>query len=153
MEAIVDPKDFWTTQQKKSILQSIARFQKKFPQLRLAFLFTDVPAHYDFHLYAYWYCNVAPLGPDEQTEDRLWTILFAYDTKMHRMAVVPCYKIEPFVSEDQWDTLLRATQNSWKLRDTCGIECFISLLRECLIDVSQRFKRVVNRGKGNVIGS
>jgi hypothetical protein len=145
LEAIVDPKDFWTPKQKNQILRLIAQFKKKFPQLRLAFLFTEVPAHHDFHLYAYWYCNVAPLGEDEQSEDRLWTILFAYDTKMHRMAVVPCYKIEPFVSDDQWDGLLLTTQSRWKLREIVGIKSFIALLRDCLTKNSERFKGGVKR--------
>jgi hypothetical protein len=145
LEAIVDTKGYWTVKQKLYILRLIARFQKKFPQLRLCFLFADIPAHYDIHLYAYWYCNVAPLGADEQPQDRFWTILFAYDSYRHRMAVMPCYKIEPFVSDDQWDTLLLSTQSSWKLRDTIGIKCFITLLRDCLIDASQRCKGSVKR--------
>jgi hypothetical protein len=137
---IVDPKDFLAPRQKNRILPHIARFQKKLPQLRLCFLFTEVPAHYDFHLYAYWYCNVAPLGPSEKPEDRLWTILVAYDTNMHRMAVVPCYKIEPFVSDDQWDFLLRAAQTRWKIRETVSIEYFILLLRDYLSKASQRIR-------------
>ncbi len=146
MESIVDPQNLFTTSEKKSFIRAISLFEKKFPQIRLTLLRTELPPRYDIKVFAFWYFNVAPLRSGEQAEDRMWSILLVQDPDNRRIAVIGGYLIEPFISADQWDALLFSLKNEWQNAGRSNaLKCFIHKLSDILqasfVDCSKKIPR------------
>lgn len=146
MESIVDPHELFTASEKKSLGRTISRFEKKFPQIHLTLLRTELPLRYDIKVFAFWYFNVAPLRAGEQAEDRMWSILLVQDPDNRRIAVIGGYLIEPFISSDQWEALLLTLKNEWQNAGRSNaLKCFIHKLSDILqasfVDCSKKIAR------------
>lgn len=123
--------------------------RRRFPQIHWCLLTISLPEHIRLRLFNFWLCNVSPAATTEDAEIRGWTILLTYDSAHDRMAITPCYQVEPLLADDEWEDLLTTVQSYTREIDILrGYREFFRHAETKLIAASRRMNAIIDRQEG-----
>lgn len=112
-----DTARLWDERDLRLIRNARQRALRRFPQFRWSFCTVELPADTNLRLYGFWMLNVAPIREDESERDRFWTVLVLANVTDHRIAVVPAYAAELWLTNDMWDKAIEAMFPAWQADD------------------------------------
>lgn len=124
--------------ERKRALRVIHQVERRFPQLTVAAVLTEVPAQAPLSAYAFWLFNRGQLtsAVEKGGDNRL--VMLLIDTGAAQAVTMPGYGLEPFVQETRLQSCLQAARQAL-LRGQYGqaIEAFTRELDRQLSEVCQ----------------
>lgn len=108
---MLDAAGLWTPSEHAAISRRVKVMGRRFPQIRWSVCSIDSEGIPNLRLFGFWMLNVSPLAAGETEEDRAWTILMVINAG--KVALVPGYGVEPWVSDDLWQRALREMSVPW----------------------------------------
>ena len=132
-----------TLPEMQRLREELRLFEKKFPQILLSVLLTELPTNHPVHEYAFWMANRARFSSLEKTRSDNYDLLLVIDTASDMAALVAGYGLEPYVSEDDLQEVLQALARPLRAGDWAGgihacLEALISKLRQCSANARQQ---------------
>jgi hypothetical protein len=117
----------------RSVNDARDRLGRRFPQFRWRICIVDLPPETSLALFGFWLLNACPLDESESVDDRAWTVLLLLNAGTGQAAVIPGYAAEPYLSDDEWKTVLTSMAEPWQ-RGRVGdaIVCFFKAGRRRL---------------------
>lgn len=106
MDQITDATHFLRSQEKERLLDAIDAFEVQFPQFFPAFYIAELPEGTKLPEFALWLLNRVKVTMLDEPRDSEQAFLFVIDLTSRAMTVVPGYRAEPFVSENDLRELL-----------------------------------------------
>jgi len=88
----------------------VARFNRRFPQVRWRICGAALGGQVSLPLFGFWLVNACPLMEGETEEDRGWTVLLLVDSETWNTSVTTGYRAEAWLSDDMWDKALAGTK-------------------------------------------
>jgi hypothetical protein len=152
MEELMDTAQCWDEKQAKFLRDQIARMRKRFPQVHWCLLSIHGSEQMSMRLFNFWFFNVSPVTEAEEQEQRHWTILLTYEKTLGQFAVMPGYRLEAMLSDDEWYDLLNTLKVSW--REGGMKRAYRDFFREAeakLTAASKRMNEIMHRSRGRSI--
>ncbi len=120
----------------EAIRKELRLFEKKFPQILLSVLVTELPPESRVHEYAFWMANRARFSSVEKKENDNFDLLLVLDVIAKEAALTTGYGLEPYVSEGALRSALEAMAAPLRKDDLprgihACIETLTVKLREC----------------------
>ena len=120
----------------ETIRKELRLFEKKFPQILLSVLVTELPTGTRVNDYAFWMANRARFSSVEKKESDNFDMLLVLDVMAKEAALTTGYGLEPFVSEEVLRRVLEAMAAPLRKGDLPGgihaaIQALTARLREC----------------------
>ncbi|MEO5917759.1 MAG: TPM domain-containing protein [Luteolibacter sp.] len=113
---------------------------RRFPQFQWRICSVGLPRETRLSLFGFWLLNACPFHENETLEERAWTILLLVNADTGQAAVIPGYAAEPFLSDDEWKTILATMAESWRAgKPADAIVRFFNGSREQLNRAWRRF--------------
>jgi hypothetical protein len=120
--------------------------RRRFPQFHWRICLVNLPADASLPVFGFWLLNACPMHDGESVEDRAWTILLLIDDASGEAAVIPGYGAEPFVSDDEWKSVLAPMSAPWRAgKPADAIVCYF---REARTRLDLAWKRFGSRRNG-----
>lgn len=113
-QPVNDTAKLWDEEDLRVIQRACRRAMRRFPQFRWSLCTVALPEGTNLRLYGFWMLNVAPIREAESERDRFWTVLVLINIRDHRIAVVPGYAAELWLTNDLWDKSIEAMIPAWK---------------------------------------
>ena len=88
--------------------------RRRFPQFQWKICTVCLPPETSLPLFGFWLLNACPFHEKETLEERAWTVLLLVNAVSGQAAVVTGYAAEPFLSDDEWKTILADMSEPWK---------------------------------------
>lgn len=88
--------------------------RRRFPQFHWRICIVDLPSDTSLPLFGFWLLNACPLDGSETIEDRAWTVLLLINAASGQAAAIPGYAAEPYVSDDEWKSILTTMAEPWQ---------------------------------------
>lgn len=148
LERFIDPEQFLSEGDRGRINRSLNTLSKKFPQVRLCFCILNLSEGVDLREFGFWLLNASPVNGPEEAKMRPWTILIIVDDLNGNISVTPGYAIEPFLSDQAWNLLMRKERQFFFARDY--VTAFLKLIegtKEILREGAERADRVVRNDR------
>ncbi len=120
----------------EAIRKALRLFEKKFPQILLSVLVTELPADSRVNEYAFWMANRARFSSVEKKENDNFDLLLVLDVVAKEAALTTGYGLEPYVSEEVLRGALEAMAAPLRKGDLpggilAGVQALTAKLREC----------------------
>jgi hypothetical protein len=145
----MDQSSYWNRASRKKIMGWLALMRRRFPQIHWCLLTISLPEHVRLRLFNFWLCNVSPTATAEDAEIRGWTILLTYDSSHDRMAITPCYQVEPLLADDEWEDLLTTVKSYTRESGILhGYREFFRHAERKLMAASRRMNAIIDRQEG-----
>ncbi|MEP6808956.1 MAG: TPM domain-containing protein [Chthoniobacterales bacterium] len=122
-----------------ALRKDLRLFEKKFPQILLSVLVTELPIGTKVNEYSFWMANRARFSSVEKTQNDNFDLLLVIDVVSKKAALVSGYGLEPYVSEEDLQDALQPTAaplRAGKIAD--GIRACIEALTAILREASAR---------------
>ncbi len=100
---------------------------RRFPQFQWRICSVCLPKETSLPVFGFWLLNACPLHPGETAENRAWTILLLINAATGQAAVIPGYSAEPFLSSDEWKSILSNMINPWRAKNP--VEAILRFLK------------------------
>ena len=114
--------------------------RRRFPQFKWKICTVCLPPETSLPLFGFWLLNACPFHEKETLEERAWTVLLLVNAVSGQAAVVTGYAAEPFLSDDEWKTILADMGEPWKAGKTAdAVLCFFQSSRNQLNRAWKRF--------------
>ena len=113
LRRLFDAADLWSKFEHGKIERRLKALERRFPQIRWSLYSMDAGDVANLRLFGFWLLNASPLAEGETEEQRAWTILVVFNGASGKVALVPGYGVEPWVSDDQWQRALSSMQERW----------------------------------------
>lgn len=97
----------------RKIVASRENLRRRFPQFQWRICLVELSKQTSLPLFGFWLLNTCPLDDGESMDDRAWTILLLINAGTGQAAVIPGYAAEPFLSDDEWKSILVTMADSW----------------------------------------
>ncbi len=114
---LLDAAGILTDDAKRKITATRELLMRRFPQFKWRICTISIPAETSMPLFGFWLLNACPLDKDESEKDRRWTVLLLINADTGKAAVVPGYAAEPFLSDDEWKSILVGMTHAWQRGD------------------------------------
>ena len=88
--------------------------RRRFPQFHWRICTVSLPEGTALPVFGFWLLNVCPLDGPETAEERASTFLLLVDVASGQAAVIPGYAVEPYLSDDDWKTILTDMTAPWQ---------------------------------------
>lgn len=88
--------------------------RRRFPQFQWKICSVCLPPETGLSLFGFWLLNVCPFHEKETLDERAWTVLLVINSQTGQAAVVPGYAAEPFLSDDEWKSILATMAPLWQ---------------------------------------
>lgn len=120
----------------EAIRKELRLFEKKFPQILLSVLVTELPAGSGVNEYAFWMANRARFSSVKKKENDNFDMLLVLDVVAQEAALTTGYGLEPYVNEEVLRSVLEAMAGPLRKGDLpggihAGIRALTTKLREC----------------------
>ncbi|MEP6821335.1 MAG: TPM domain-containing protein [Chthoniobacterales bacterium] len=120
----------------EAIRKKLRLFEKKFPQILLSVLVTELPAGSRVNEYAFWMANRARFSSVEKTENDNFDMLLVLDVVAKEAALTTGYGLEPYVSNEVLRSALEVMAGPLCKGDLprgihACLEALTAKLREC----------------------
>lgn len=120
----------------EAIRKELRLFEKKFPQILLSVLVTELPAGTRVNEYAFWMANRARFSSVEKKENENFDMLLVLDVVAKEAALTTGYGLEPYVSEEVLRSALEAMGGPLRKGDLPGgihacLQALTARLRDC----------------------
>jgi hypothetical protein len=103
---LLDVADIWSAKDERLIKAAVARFNRRFPQIRWRICGVALGPGASLPLFGFWLLNASPLAEGETSGDRSWTVLLLVDAVTRRASVTAGYRAEVWLSDDAWEKAL-----------------------------------------------
>jgi hypothetical protein len=90
--------------------------RRRFPQFQWRVCTVSLPQDTSLPLFGFWLLNACPLHASESADERAWTILLLINADSGQAAAVPGYAAEPFLSDDEWKSIISSMAEPWQAR-------------------------------------
>lgn len=107
---LLDAADLWDAKDQRMIKAAVARFNRRFPQIRWRICGVSLDPEASLPLFGFWLLNASPLTEGETDEDRSWTVILVMEEAAGRCSVTAGYRAEVWLSDDIWRKALGQTQ-------------------------------------------
>lgn len=119
----------------ETLREGLRLFEKKFPQVLLSVLITDLPAGSEAGEYAFWMANRARFSSVEKTGADNFDLLLVIDVISETAALTAGYGLERFVTEEDLAKAMTAVAGPLRKGDFAGairacLEKLTRILRE-----------------------
>lgn len=142
LQMVFDAADLWTTAEIGKMKKRLDRMQRRFPQIHWSIYSVDAGDVPNLRLFGFWLLNASPLAEGETEELRSWTILVIFNGASGKVALVPGYAAEPWVSDDQWQRALAEMSESWQAgKRWAGLKRFFDASEKALRQAHSRVRR------------
>ena len=111
---ILDATGILTESDQVKITGACAALKKRFPQFQWRVCTVSLPPEANLSLFGFWLLNACPLDAKGTADDRAWTVLLLINSGTGQAAAVPGYAAEPFLSDDEWKSILSAMTSVWR---------------------------------------
>lgn len=148
MQPFMDQAQCWSAENQKKLLSWVAGLRRVFPQIHWCLLTIDLPKETRLRIFNFWFFNVSPLLPEEDAEQRAWTILLTHDVANQRLAITPGYQVEPLLADDGWEQLMVMMKKNYQEKG--ALRAYRDFFRDCqtaLRDASLRMQELL-KSKG-----
>lgn len=105
---VTDMADELTGKELKMVRKAVARFQKRFPQVRCAVVASATPEKVSLPLYVFWLFNKGGLSSMVERGGANRLVLIVLDPSAQKLACMIGYGLEPFISEGRLAACLQA---------------------------------------------
>ena len=117
--------------------KTVARIQRRFPQLVLQVVMHEFPAEHPFSMHVFWLFNAGNFAGDSHRGKNNHALLIALDPARGEAAIMPGYGLEPFLKPETLDHLLELAGPAWeKSRWADGIFSVLDGLDQLLESVA-----------------
>lgn len=132
-----------TLPEMKVLRKALRLFEKKFPQILLSVLVTELPAGHGVEEYAFWMANRARFSSVEKTQNDNFDLLLLIDAASDMAALIAGYGLEPYVSEEDLQRALAALSRPLRAGDWAGaihacLQALSLTLRDCSVRAQKR---------------
>ena len=132
-----------TLPEMKSLRHELRLFEKKFPQILLSVLLTELPTNHPVREYAFWMANRARFSSLEKTGSDNYDLLLVIDVASDTAALVAGYGLELYVSENDLAEVLQALARPLRAGDWAGgihacLQALVAQLRECSVNARKQ---------------
>lgn len=111
---ILDASGILTESDQVKISAACAVLKKRFPQFQWCVYTVSLPPESNLSLFGFWLLNACPLDAKETADERAWTVLLLINSGTGQAAAVPGYAAEPFLSDDEWKSILSGMTSVWR---------------------------------------
>lgn len=111
---ILDVANIWDEKDQRAIKAAVARFNRRFPQIRWCICGVALGSEISLPLFGFWLLNASPLAEQETADDRSWTLLLLMDSDTRRACVTAGYRAEVWLSDDMWEKALAETKEPFR---------------------------------------
>lgn len=127
---------------RRRVVQAIASVERRFPQLAIAAVLTEVPPQAPLAAYAFWLFNRGRLSSAVETGGENRLVMLLIDTGSDRAIAMVGYGLEPFLQELHLQTCLQAAlQPLERGRFGPAIESFVRELDRQLCELCNLMPR------------
>ncbi len=124
-----------------TLRKALRLFEKKFPQILLSVLVTELPAQHPVGEFAFWMANRARFSSVEKVETDNFDLLLTVDVASQKAALVTGYGLEPFVQEEDLQVALEALARAMQTEKLApSIHVFLEALTKQLRQLSLQAK-------------
>jgi uncharacterized membrane protein YgcG len=151
LEVFIDPVGYLSEDARAKIEKSLFSLKKRFPQVSLSICIIDLVAESDPREFGFWMFNASKVRNEQEKVDRPWTILLLIDDQNGRASVTPGYAIEPFLNDEDWDSLLWMERKHFFAKDyELGVLRFIDGAMQILKEGAARSLRRTRKRSSRV---
>lgn len=111
---VLDAAGLWGPEELKVIEASREKLRRRFPQFKFHVCTVMLPEETSLPAFGFWLLNVSPMDVGETAEDRAWSVLFLIDVRSGNASVIPGYRAEPWISDDDWKKVMSACVAPWR---------------------------------------
>lgn len=111
---ILDVANIWDEKDQRAIKAAIARFNRRFPQIRWRICGVALGGEISLPLFGFWLLNASPLAAEETEKERSWTVLLLVDADTRRASITAGYRAEVWLSDDMWERALTETKEPFR---------------------------------------
>lgn len=127
---------------RRSVLAAIAQVERRFPQVDIAVVLTEVPEQAPLAAYAFWLFNRGQLSSAIQSGGENRLVLLLIDTQTRQAVTMIGYGLEPLMRESQLQACLQAASVALERgRFGQGIEAFVRELDRQFLEVCRLVPR------------
>lgn len=87
---------------------------RRFPQFHWKICIVNLPPEKPLPVFGLWLLNACPLQGSETPVSRAWTVLLLINAATGQAAAIPGYAAEPYVSDEEWKTILATMHGPWQ---------------------------------------
>ncbi|OYV06507.1 MAG: hypothetical protein CFE26_05915 [Verrucomicrobiales bacterium VVV1] len=147
LQMVLDAAGLWTDAELLLIKGRIEKLQRRFPQFHWSLYSLDAGEVSNLRLFGFWLLNASPLSEHETEEQRAWTILMVFNGASGKVALVPGYGAEPWVTDLQWQQALQAMSEGWNAgKRGHAVRRFFDASEKALQLAYSRVRRQLRRG-------
>jgi hypothetical protein len=111
---VLDAARIWKGDEVHAIEIAREKLRRRYPQFRLHVCSVMLPAETSLPAFGFWLLNVCPLYVDETSEERMWVVLLLINAATGRVAVIPGYSAERWLTSVECVKALEAMAPAWK---------------------------------------
>ncbi len=111
---VLDAAGLWDAEDLKKIEAAREKLRRRFPQFNFHVCTVMLPEDTSLPAFGFWLLNVCPMYVGESEEERAWSVLFLIDVKSGNAAVVPGYRAEPWISDEDWKKVMSSCVAPWR---------------------------------------
>lgn len=111
---VLDAAGLWNTGNLKAIEAAREKLRRRFPQFKFHICTVMLSEEISLPAFGFWMLNVSPMYVSETDEERAWSVLFLINAKDGNAAVIPGYRAEQWVSDEDWKKVVTASSGLWK---------------------------------------
>jgi len=142
LDHFIDPVGYLSEGARGKIDKALESLKQRFPQVSLSVCIIDLVEDTDPREFGFWMFNASQVRDEQEKASRPWTILLMIDDQNGRASVTPGYAIEPFLNEEDWESLLRMERKHFFAKDyETGVLRFIDGAGQILKEGAARVLR------------
>lgn len=146
IERYMDPVGFLPEEARDKIDRALEELQADFPQIRICFCIIDLLPETDPREFGFWMFNASKVKSEAEAARRPWTIVLTIDDRNGRATVTTGYAIEPFVSDDAWEWVLKLERKHFLEKDyETGVLKFIEGADQLLSEGAAKADKKLSR--------
>lgn len=147
LQLVFDAAGLWSDAELLKIKERLEDLQRRFPQIHWSLYSMDAGEVSNLRLFGFWLLNASPMADGETEEQRAWTVLLVFNGASGKVALVPGYGVEPWVSDLQWTQALLTMSTDWNRgKRWPAVKRFFDAAQHTLEAAHKRVTRQLRRG-------
>ena len=147
LQMMLDAAGLWSDEEHERIRHRVERLRRRFPQIHWSLCSLDAGEVVNLRLFGFWLLNASPLSSHETEEQRAWTVLLLFNGASGKVALVPGYGVEPWLTDVQWQKALATMMEPWNRGNRWrAVKCFFDAAERALQQAHSRARSLLRRG-------
>lgn len=145
---ILDAASLFSKSDIRKIEAARGTISRRFPQFQWRICSVSLAHETSLPLFGFWLLNACPLNDGETSKQRDSTLLLLINARTGQAAVIPGYVAEPYLSDYNWQTILKTMAEPWLAKNMS--DAIIRFFKSSRQHLELAWKRY-GRGKSNEV--